>query len=161
MNNALFWNARGISKASHFRRLKNLVTSYKLQLLVICETHVHVSRAEEYRIRLGFDCMRFHSTGLLWVFYQAPFTCSVTGEGDQFLALKLGHPQLLVSFDVAAVHAASMVEARRGLWDGLLRCNPGNQPWIIVGDFNVILEPEEKRGGVSFGWLKLGTLSSS
>ena len=82
MINALFWNVRGISKASHFRRLKNLVVSHKLQLLVVCETHVHVSRAEEYRIRLGFDCMKLHSAGLLWVFYQVPINCSVMGEGD-------------------------------------------------------------------------------
>ena len=66
------------------------------------------------------------------------------------MSLKLWHPHLPVPFDVAAVHAASTVEARRGLWDGILRCNPEQQPWIVVRDFNVILESEEKRKGRLF-----------
>ncbi|XP_027182184.1 uncharacterized protein LOC113780598 [Coffea eugenioides] len=132
------------------RRLKNIVVSNKLQLLVVCETHVHVSRAEEYRIRLGFDCVRTHSSGLSWVFYNFPIVCSVATEGDQFLSLEICHPHLLAPITFAAVHAASMVEERKVLWDGLLHCQPHQRPWIVVRDFNVVLQPWEKRGGRPF-----------
>ncbi|XP_027183870.1 uncharacterized protein LOC113782162 [Coffea eugenioides] len=39
---------------------------------------------------------------------------------------------------------------REGLWGELLREKQEVKPWFLVGDFNVILSAEEKRGGVPF-----------
>ncbi|XP_071940368.1 uncharacterized protein [Coffea arabica] len=35
---------------------------------------------------------------------------------------------------------------RRSLWSSLLLDNPGDAPWFLVGDFNVIVSEEEKQG---------------
>ena len=55
-----------------------------------------------------------------------------------------------VPFNVTALHAASTVEERKVLWDGLLQCQPHHKPWVVVGDFNVVIEPWKKRGGRPF-----------
>ncbi|XP_071923161.1 uncharacterized protein [Coffea arabica] len=41
-------------------------------------------------------------------------------------------------------------ELRRRLWPVLLRHKPCHEPWYIVGDFNLILSPNEKKGGRPF-----------
>ncbi|XP_071906092.1 uncharacterized protein [Coffea arabica] len=71
-------------------------------------------------------------------------------EGDQFFSLEICHPHVSVPITVTAVYAASTLEARRVLWDGLLQCQPHHKLWIVVGDFNVVVEPWEKRGGRPF-----------
>ena len=65
MINTLFWNIRDISKASHFMRLRKLVVHNKIQILVVCETHIHMSLAEEFWVRLNFDHVISHSDDLL------------------------------------------------------------------------------------------------
>ncbi|XP_027158564.1 uncharacterized protein LOC113760195 [Coffea eugenioides] len=39
---------------------------------------------------------------------------------------------------------------REDLWNALLRDKPAFNPWFLVGDFNVITNIEEKRGGLPF-----------
>nr|XP_027082134.1 uncharacterized protein LOC113704429 [Coffea arabica] len=131
-------------------RAKGLRAKFPSDRELRSTSHVNVSRAEEFRIRLGFDCVRTHSSGLLWVFFNLPFVGFVTTEGDQFLSLEISHPQLSAPLTVTAVHAASTGEERRVLWDGVLHCQPHQRPWIVVGDFNVVVEPWEKRGGRPF-----------
>ncbi|KAL6558442.1 hypothetical protein OROMI_018792 [Orobanche minor] len=36
---------------------------------------------------------------------------------------------------------------RRDLWDDLLSVSQNQVPWMVGGDFNIILQPEEKKGG--------------
>ena len=84
------------------------------------------------------------------MFYRSPFVCSVAGKGDQFLSLDICHPHLSAPITFATIHVASTVEERKVLWGGLLRCQPHQKPWIVVGDFIVVIEPWEKRGGRPF-----------
>ncbi|KAM3395140.1 hypothetical protein P3S68_004145 [Capsicum galapagoense] len=40
------------------------------------------------------------------------------------------------------------MELRRTLWDELEHMAPGvNQPWLITGDFNSLLSPEDRQAG--------------
>ena len=48
------------------------------------------------------------------------------------------------------VHAKCNEQERRSLWSFLLLDNPVDAPWFLVGDFNVIVSDEEKRGDFSF-----------
>ena len=80
------------------------------------------------------------------MFYKSPFVCSVVGEEDQFLSLDICHPQLSTPITFADVHATSMVEEIRVIWDGLLRCKPHQRPWVVTGDFNVVVDAWEIEG---------------
>lgn len=137
-------------KASHFRRLRKLVVSHNIQLLVVCETHVRMSLAEDFRVRLKFDYVISHSAGLLWVIYKSPFCCSFMGDGAQFLNLSVQHPGLVSSVSFSTVHMATTGEEWQALWAWLLQCKPSHGPWLVCGNFNVVIGEEEKKGGRSF-----------
>ncbi|OIT23700.1 hypothetical protein A4A49_53972 [Nicotiana attenuata] len=52
-------------------------------------------------------------------------------------------------FWMTIVYAKTKRILRTSLWDSLRQCNQSiNSPWCISGDFNVIVETEEKKGGV-------------
>nr|XP_027083663.1 uncharacterized protein LOC113705962 [Coffea arabica] len=75
----------------------------------------------------------------------------VVGESPQHVSVRLSHDhvpgsQLVVSF----VHARCTPGERCELWEGLLRDNPGSAAWLVGGDFNVILDAGEKKGGRAF-----------
>ncbi|XP_071939205.1 uncharacterized protein [Coffea arabica] len=55
--------------------------------------------------------------------------------------------ELVVSF----AHVSYSREERRTLWRDLLVDKPTSVPWCVCGDFNVIMEPQETRGGQPFG----------
>ncbi|XP_027151985.1 uncharacterized protein LOC113752040 [Coffea eugenioides] len=105
-----------------------------------------MSLAEDFQVRLKFDYVLSHSAGLLWVFYNSPFSCSTMGEGAQFLSLFIQHPGLVSSVSFSAVNAATTGEERQALWAGLLQCKPSHGPWLVCGDFNVVIKEEEKKG---------------
>ncbi|XP_027158272.1 uncharacterized protein LOC113759893 [Coffea eugenioides] len=139
-----------MAKASHFWRLRKLVVYLKIQMLVVFEMHIHMSLAEEFRVRLNFDFVISHSNGLLWVFYNNPVVCSIVGEGAQFLSLFIQHPYLVSPVSFTTVHAATTVEERKALWAGLLQYKLSHDPWLVCGDFNVVVGEEEKKGGKPF-----------
>ncbi|XP_071918897.1 uncharacterized protein [Coffea arabica] len=74
----------------------------------------------------------------------------VVGESDQHLSISFCHPHQSCPFIVFFVHAKCTAAERRRLWPALLRDKPCHEPWYIVGDFNLILSPNEKKRGRPF-----------
>ena len=72
------------------------------------------------------------------------------GEGNQFLSLFIHHPYLFNSISFAVVHVATTIEERKALWSGLLRYKSQYSPWLVCGDFNVVVVAGEKKWGWPF-----------
>ena len=51
---------------------------------------------------------------------------------------------------MSCVHAKCTTQERECLWNDLLLDKPTSMPWFLVCDFNVIVNGEEKRGGLPF-----------
>ncbi|XP_027151979.1 uncharacterized protein LOC113752035 [Coffea eugenioides] len=81
---------------------------------------------------------------------RVPFVSQLVGESDQHLSIRWAHPQFPTPILVSFVHAQCLMSDRQRLWEGLLRDRPGQGPWYVVGDFNLILSASEKKGGRHF-----------
>ncbi|XP_027167230.1 uncharacterized protein LOC113767361 [Coffea eugenioides] len=90
------------------------------------------------------DSWLVNREGSIWVFYQNCFHCEHVGEAPQHLTLKLTSQFCPIYFSF--VHAKCTEQERTLLWSALLDDNPMNDPWLLAGDFNVIISEEEKRG---------------
>ena len=89
--------------------------------------------------------------GFVWFFFQENFSGVVIGESSQHVSVRLSHDhlpesQLIVSF----MHARCTTIERKELWAGLLSDNLASAAWLVGGDFNVISDADEKRGGRPF-----------
>ena len=119
--------------------------------MAFCEPWLEVDKAERYTCKLNFHGLVHNTLGSVWVFFKEPFSGLVIGESPQHVSVRLSHTHLPGSHLVVSfVHARCTPEERCVLWDGLLRDNPGFAAWVVGGNFNVILEAEEKKGGRAF-----------
>ena len=67
------------------------------------------------------------------------------------MSIRLSHDHIPGSqFVISFVHARCTSVERSELWAGLLRDSISSDAWLVGGDFNVILDADEKRGGRPF-----------
>ncbi|XP_059290400.1 uncharacterized protein LOC132043958, partial [Lycium ferocissimum] len=73
----------------------------------------------------------------------------VISESEQQVTLQLTHSSLNQSVLVSVVYAKCARDEREELWEAMVElANQQDLPWIIGGDFNVIVSDEEKQGGL-------------
>ncbi|XP_027174232.1 uncharacterized protein LOC113773826 [Coffea eugenioides] len=91
-----------------------------------------------------------NSSGSLWLFYNGPATLVRVGEGEQHFSFRVLHSVLPTPLTISFVHAFCTTDERRALWGGLMRDKPVDGPWLVGGDFNVVVDEGEKKGGWLF-----------
>ncbi|XP_042950219.1 uncharacterized protein LOC122282325 [Carya illinoinensis] len=64
--------------------------------------------------------------------------------GDQFFTARITN---LNYFRITFVYAKCSYLEHRRLWDSLMGANIHHLPWIVMGDFNIIINDSERRGG--------------
>uniref|UniRef100_M1DHQ7 AP endonuclease/reverse transcriptase n=1 Tax=Solanum tuberosum TaxID=4113 RepID=M1DHQ7_SOLTU len=90
-----------------------------------------------------------NSNGKIWIFSNQGYEVTVESSSEQQLTVLLQNQPLSLSFYVTIVYAKCDSIQRLELWDELFSiANRMDKPWIIGGDFNVVLNSEEKIGGL-------------
>ncbi|KAG5577842.1 hypothetical protein H5410_057976 [Solanum commersonii] len=84
------------------------------------------------------------------VFIQEHIQVEVLADSDQILTLRLLFLENDQHFFVSIVYAKCDAEERKQSWNDIycISNNIQNSPWLIGGDFNVIMSEEEKIGGL-------------
>ncbi|XP_027152134.1 uncharacterized protein LOC113752202 [Coffea eugenioides] len=123
---------------------------YDLQLVVVVEPKLRVESITNIRIKLGMDCCLFNLWGSVWIFYRSLFTCQITGESPQHLTIRVKSHFFQDFITLSCIHAKCTEQERENLWNALLGDKPDFNPWFLIGDFNVVINTEEKRGGLPF-----------
>ncbi|XP_060177942.1 uncharacterized protein LOC132607882 [Lycium barbarum] len=73
----------------------------------------------------------------------------VISESEQQVTLQLTHSSLNQAVLVSVVYAKCDRQEKEELWEDMVAlANQQDLPWIIGGDFNVIVSEEEKQGGL-------------
>ncbi|KAF5450402.1 hypothetical protein F2P56_030760 [Juglans regia] len=82
--------------------------------------------------------------GKLWMFWAKDLNLVVECMGDQFLTIRISN---LHDLWITFVYAKCSYLERRRLWDSLMGANFHQLPWMVMGDFNIIRNDSERRGG--------------
>ncbi|XP_049396567.1 uncharacterized protein LOC125860610 [Solanum stenotomum] len=107
------------------------------------------SELEQYKRRLGFDKAGVNQNGKIWYFWNDDWEGSLILDTVQQVTIQFKKNEK--DFLISAVYARCNAMERLELWEELesiaenVRC-----PWVIGGDFNVILNEEERLGGLEF-----------
>ncbi|KAM3394231.1 hypothetical protein P3S68_003233 [Capsicum galapagoense] len=149
MISAIIWNIRGVRSKKAIQRLKRLVYKNKVDMVAISEPMVNMNKVEGYKRFLGFDHCTTNVTGKLWCFWRDNCIVSLIQNHEQHITMKIRKNQNSENFYVTVVHAKCTKVERKELWNSLENLNKIiTMPWCIGGNFNVILHPEEKLGGL-------------
>ncbi|XP_039015801.1 uncharacterized protein LOC120146253 [Hibiscus syriacus] len=87
-------------------------------------------------------------SGGIWILWNDDIWVDILTISNQFIYCVVSSAAYLTPLFVIVVYASPSISYRRLLWTNLERLNSGNGcPWLLGGDFNAILRPDERIGG--------------
>ncbi|CAL1355512.1 unnamed protein product [Linum trigynum] len=145
------WNVGGAGGKAFARSLKLALQLHRPDFVILLEPQVSGEVANRVCDRMGFsDVARVEANGRsggVWVFWNGgSFTVHIASAGPQHLSLMVEKPNS-PNWLLTAVYASPRQQEQKLLWNFLV--NQSKEvacPWILTGDFNAILMPEEKSG---------------
>ncbi|XP_060190755.1 uncharacterized protein LOC132620046 [Lycium barbarum] len=147
--NALIWNIRSVNTKNAFKRLLTMHTKYKFFLIGLMEPFQQAYKLESYRRRLGIKTALSNVSGKIWAFIDEEYEVTVLMDTVQQLTLKLFNWDTDLDMIVTLVYAKCDRIERIELWDSMYNlASYMTLSWLVGGDFNVIVEEEEKYGGL-------------
>lgn len=141
----------------HFMdQLADLLRDQKPEILVLLETKVNGTVADEISSHVKFDRMyRMDGDGRrggIWIFWDPIYVkLDVVHATPQAVHVVIQVLPLPFTWLFTAVYASPTRALRNQFWQELsnISISP-NTPWLVAGDFNEILSQEEKHGGRPF-----------
>jgi exonuclease III len=154
MNSNMFiWNSRGAASPAFHRNCKQYIDKHKPCLVVIMETRTSPVNLQRTFQLLGFDGYHFAETngytgGIIVAWKKESIGVDLLYTHFQFLHLKVTLQAGKIFF-LTTVYASPHEEGRNALWREIKHISRDmTGEWLLVGDFNDIMKPSEKKGGV-------------
>ncbi|WOK98726.1 hypothetical protein Cni_G07438 [Canna indica] len=151
------WNIRGALKKGALAFLWNMVKNNNVDLLILQETHLISSEADDFifRYRRNWKGEFYQSTGrsggiiILWRKSAMEIRCIHKNDQGINGVAKCTDGSVFI---ISGVYASTNYRKRKQLWDFLSEVNTEHIPWLIIGDMNCIREGNEKMGGREFNY---------
>ena len=153
------WNIRGLNLNHKQDEVKALVFANKVSLLGLVETKVrspkHLDLARNllpgWKFFFNYSC---HRLGRIWVAWD-PLILSVSllVSTTQLMHVSVRIIQTDQMFLSSFVYGLNEASNRAALWDTIRSLSSSIQidPWVVLGDFNVVRFTSEKLGRDVFG----------
>ncbi|KAG5631789.1 hypothetical protein H5410_003506 [Solanum commersonii] len=108
-----------------------------------------VRSINKYRRRLRMPMVTHNINGKIWVFTNRGYDVTIVKNTEQQLTVLMLDQNSTFSFYATFVYAKYDSIHRLDIWDDLYQlCGGIDRPWLIGGDFNVVLNGEKKIGGL-------------
>ncbi|CAL1380247.1 unnamed protein product [Linum trigynum] len=155
MVNVFAWNCRGAAVPNFLLYFREFNRIHHPNLVFITEPKISGSEAEGVIHKMGFDSNRRVEAqgfaGGIWALWNSN-ELTLCGEygTDQLLHL---HFRLTSGEEcvISCIYGLPQLSTRRGLWETMRRLvSQMDLPWLLIGDFNAMLGPEDKQGGRGF-----------
>jgi hypothetical protein len=155
----LIWNVRSITSQGTQTSLRNLLRQHTPVLLGILEPKKDPSQLDHFRTSLGFSGAQCGALDHIWLFWNSDIAPSVqtVSSFDQAITLSFTHPMFPNALWLSVVYAKCKYRDREPLWTYLRETHaslPPDMAWGVVGDFNCLLDPSEKKGGRPYAQMK-------
>lgn len=144
----LLWNIRGVGSEDSLLNLKDMIKVHKPVVIGLLEPKQSARKIEEFSRKIGFESC-YHGDPInshIWIFWRTHVQLrdfNTTSQSITFHIQQVGEEDIKFTM----VYAKCNRLDRLILWDELREASDTNRPWIVGGDFNVILNIDEKKGG--------------
>lgn len=150
--NCLSWNCRGLGSPRTVRALRDLVKEVKPSFIFLMETISFASKIEDLRVKLGYDhCFavdRVNRSGGLAIIWKNMFSCEVTGYSQNHIDVVVSENNVVV-WRMSCFYGFPERSRRKDSWALILRlAGLSPLPWCILGDFNDLMYPSDKKGAI-------------
>lgn len=147
------YNIRGLNNYQRQQELKRWVSTCRPSIGGILETHVQCDNAASILARI-FPGWRYEcnysptaENGRIWIVWNPAVSVFIYKKSDQLISCGVFDSFSRQSFSVTFVYARNCLIARRDLWADMEELHQhryqSSHPWLILGDFNQILQAED------------------
>lgn len=148
----LIWNIRGGGSKDFLRNIRELIRLYKPCVLVLVETRVQDSNAENLLTRIGYPNHTKVSTlgfaGGIWLLWKGDIVSVDVIVANEQVVHTLVKRKTDADWLFSAVYASPKAAKREKLWEFFAQVSRShNLPWLVAGDFNEIINSFSKEGG--------------
>ncbi|XP_060216615.1 uncharacterized protein LOC132644079 [Lycium barbarum] len=149
MMKTLFWNIRSVNTQQAFYRVQMLHRHHKFSIIALMEPFQHFRHIQGFRRRLGMRYAHYNCNGKIWFFVYDNVDVEILQDLEQQITIKLLFQDWNKSLMVTMVYAKCDHLERISLWDSLYNlADQMELPWLVGGDFNFIMNEDEKIGGL-------------
>ena len=149
------WNVRGLNCPLKQREITKFISSNHIDVMGIIETKVRMPNQDKIQNKF-MPQWKFitnsepHSVDRIWVGWnpdKVPLTVSLSNQ--QIIHAFISSTDHSVSFEASFIYGLNTVHDRRLLWRDmrLIGASSNGNPWICLGDFNVVLQQQDIFGG--------------
>ena len=149
------WNIRGLNKSLKQNGILNHVKKNKVAIMGILETKIRKHRMMEIvknRFKSWEMANNFqHSPNgrIMIIWKKDKVDLEIKDSNAQAIHCLVTCKSTSNKFYFSFVHGLNKLVERRNLWRNLCRFNSFiDLPWLLLGDFNVVLKGEEKSNGL-------------
>lgn len=148
------WNIRGFNHPLKQNGAKLLIHSNQIDVVAILETKSNISKVQKFinnklkgwKFVDNSDCAHGGRIFVLW--NPALVDLVLLQKQGQVVHCLVNCRISSTTMRVSFIYAANSLVIRRDLWQNLLEYGEQlEEPWLILGDFNNILNPEERSNG--------------
>ncbi|KAK9671337.1 hypothetical protein RND81_12G023000 [Saponaria officinalis] len=142
---------RGLNDPLKQQGVRDFLLLNKVDVLGLLETHVRESNVRKitssfsnYKITCNYQA---HSNGRIWVFWSSRTVsmCNIVAA-EQFIHCEVVHNASGQIFHATFVYGGNTAAERERLWNGLVQLSLSVNRWIVMGDFNIVRDIDERRG---------------
>lgn len=150
---ALVWNCRGLGWPSAVLSLKGFVRTHRPSVLFLSEVHTSPTlKIQKLCKSLGYDHLEFvsalgRSSGLV-LFWLNVVNMRIVVANNSMISGIICSSVPNMEWQFTGVYGPPVPTLRPLFWDQLkvIEQNWGG-PWLIIGDFNALVEQKDKLGG--------------
>ena len=146
------WNVRGFNNSRHRTGFKKWCRSCKPIFGGVIETHVKQPKSTKFISELlpGWsfeENYAFSKLGKIWVLWDPSVHVVIIAKSLQMITCDVLLPGASSRVIISFVYAANDEDTRKILWNEIVDVGRNfgavNRPWLMLGDFNQVLFPQE------------------
>lgn len=150
------WNCQSCANRKFIRAFREYNSEHSPDIVCLVEPKVNGKKANSVIEQLGFNSSHrvevVSFSGGNWMGWKDSIRIQIISSHPQFIFLRINNfifnKPLFISFVYGSLNRLK----RKLLWEGLQSIAPNHSiPWLILGDFNTILSPSEKRSPFNIG----------
>lgn len=150
----LIWNCRGIGQPSVVRSLKMLIKQHQPSFIFLSNIKCSdVVKVHNFVKNISFDCSEcipvMGKSGGLLLAWKSNFNLNIVCSSSNFINCLVFTNVDIPPWKLTLVYGPPTRTMRQGFWDSLDEIDQSFKgPWLIIGDFNEVLNGVDKQGGM-------------